>query len=84
LLGSLPDTTTENANWAEEIIRRFEEKLDSVDNRQNQITSESNKYCIQLGGFDMDGLPKAVSWLADNVMDHVFGLILGSQKPASR
>jgi hypothetical protein len=45
-------------NWAEDVIRRFEEKVKSINNRLNWLSAESNKACIKFKGLGLHGLPR--------------------------
>ena len=62
--------------WAEDIITRFQLKVDTMSDRLNRLSADANKDCIRFGGLGFDCLGKAASWLAENVPDHAFGLIL--------
>jgi hypothetical protein len=63
-------------DWAEDIVKRFELKVDAMNARLNRLSADANKVCIRFGGLGFDCLGKATSWLEENVPDHSFGLIV--------
>jgi hypothetical protein len=62
--------------WAEDIVKRFEVRRDAMSDRLNRLSADASKDCIRFGGLGFDCLSKASSWLAENVPDHAFGLIV--------
>jgi hypothetical protein len=62
--------------WAEDILKRFELRIDAMSDRLNRLSADASKDCIRFGGLGFDCLSKAPSWLAENVPDHAFGLIV--------
>jgi hypothetical protein len=62
--------------WAEDIVKRLELRIDAMSDRLNRLSADASKDCIRFGGLGFDCLSKASSWLAENVPDHAFGLIL--------
>ena len=72
-----PNTGTKPpSDWAEDIVKRFELKVDAMSDRLNRLSADASKDCIRFGGLGFDSLSKASSWLAENVPDHAFGLIV--------
>jgi hypothetical protein len=63
-------------DWAEDIVKQFELKVDAMSDRLNRLSADANKDCITFGGLGFDCLGKATSWLEENVPDHSFGLIV--------
>jgi hypothetical protein len=74
---SLPNTGTKPPpEWAEDIVKPFELKVEAMSDRLNHLGADASKDCIKFGGLGFVCLGKASSWWAENVPDHAFGLIV--------